>query len=368
MGLTSCIVLVQNAGTMSQPIQLQLLLAAWAGWVNRHQASVIEFLVEENRVLKEQLGGRRLRLTDDQRRRLAAKGHALGRSVLQSIATLVTPDTIMAWHRRLIAAKWTYASRRVGRPGIMLEIRQLIVRMATENPSWGYCRIQGGLKHLGHRVAVSTIAKTLKEHGIRPAPERPSSWRTFLESHAGVIAAADFFTTEVWTARGLVTYYTLFVIDITTRTVEMAGTTTNPDSAFMMQMARHLTDSVDGFLTGKRFLIIDRDTKFTQAFKSTLRDCGVTVVLTCYQAPNMNAFAERFVRSIKSECLARLIFVGERSLGNAIKSYAAHYHEERPHQGLDNEVLPRAEAEPDGDVVVTERVGGLLKYYHREAA
>ena len=234
---------------MRQSIQLQLLLAAWSGWVNRNQASVIEFLVEENRVLKEQLGGRRLRLTDDQRRRLAAKGHALGRSVLQSIATLVTPDTIMAWHRRLIAAKWTYASRRVGRPGIMLEIRRLIVRMATENPSWGYCRIQGGLKHLGHRVAVSTIAKTLKEHGIRPAPERPSSWRTFLKSHADVIASADFFTTEVWTARGLVTYYTLFVIDIASRTVEIAGTTTNPDGTFMMQVARNLTDSVDGFLT-----------------------------------------------------------------------------------------------------------------------
>ena len=196
------------------------------------------------------------------------------------MATLVTPDTILAWHRRLIAAKWTYVTSRVGRPGIMLEIRRLNVRMANENPSLRYCRIQGGLKHRGHRVARSTIAKTLKEHGIRPAPERPSSWRTFLKSHADVIAAADFFTTEVWSARGLVTYYTLFVMDIATRTVEIAGTTMSPNEAFMMQVARSITDSVDGFLAGKRFMIIDRDSKFTRQFKLALRDCRVSVVPT----------------------------------------------------------------------------------------
>jgi len=239
--------------------------------------------------------------------------------------------------------------------------------MATENPSWGYCRIQGGLKHLGHRVAASTIAKTLKEHGIRPAPERPSSWRTFLKSHADVIAAADFFTTEVWTARGLVTYYTLFVMNIASRTVEIAGTTTDPNGAFMMQVARNLTDNIDGFLTGKRFLIVDRDSKFTREFKLALRDCGTTVVPTSYQAPNMNAHAERFVSSAKSECLDKMIFVGERSLRRAISDFAVHYHGERPHQGLDNELLTRA-AVQDGEVAVTERLGGLLKFYHHRKA
>ena len=153
---------------MNPILQLQLLLATFAGWVGRHQTCVINDLLEENRVLKEQMesSGRRIRLTDDQRRRLAANGKPPGRRVLGTIATIVTPDTILAWHRRLIAAKWTYPRKGVGRPGIMKEIRRLIVRMAEENPSWGYARIQGALKHLDHRVARSTIARTLKEHGI----------------------------------------------------------------------------------------------------------------------------------------------------------------------------------------------------------
>ena len=166
---------------MTGTIHLQLLLATFAGWVGRQQADVIAYLIEENRILKQQLesGGRRLRFTDDQRRRLAAKGKPLGRKALSKIATIVTPDTILAWHRRLIAAKWTYPRKGVGRPGVMKEIRELVVRMAEENPSWGYTRIQGALKHLDHRVARSTIAKVLKEHGIQPSPNRPMSWKTF---------------------------------------------------------------------------------------------------------------------------------------------------------------------------------------------
>ena len=153
---------------MTECIHLQLLLATFVGWVNRQQTCVIAYLIEENRVLKEQLesSGKRLRLTDNQRRRLAAKGKPLGRKVLSEIATIVTPDTILAWHRRLIAAKWTYPRKGVGRPGVMKEIRGLIIRMAEENPSWGYARIQGALRHLSHRVARSTIAKVLKEHGL----------------------------------------------------------------------------------------------------------------------------------------------------------------------------------------------------------
>jgi transposase len=176
---------------------LQFFLATFAGWVNRHQALAIDYLIEENRVLKEQLGNKRLRLTDAQRRRLAAKGKALGRKLLAQVATIVTPDTILRWHHRLIAAKWTYPNKRVGHPGIMRAIRSLIVRRATDNPGWGYCRIQGELKKVGHRVAPSTIAKTLKEHGIPPSPQRHTTWRTFLRSHADVIAAADFFTVEI---------------------------------------------------------------------------------------------------------------------------------------------------------------------------
>jgi hypothetical protein len=158
----------------SDLFRLRLLLATFAGWVHRDQAQVIAYLVEENRALKEQLKGRRLRLTDAQRRCLAAKGKILGRRLLERIATIVTPDTIMRWHKRLIAAKWSYPSKRVGRPGIMKLIRNLIVRMATDNSGWGYRRIQGELRKLDHRVARSTIANTLREHGIAPSPLRSS--------------------------------------------------------------------------------------------------------------------------------------------------------------------------------------------------
>ncbi|MFT4542588.1 MAG: putative transposase [Planctomycetota bacterium] len=201
----------------------------------------------------------------------------------------------MRWHRKLIALKWTHQTPRVGRPGLMKEIKGLIVRMATENSTWGYSRIQGELKGLGHNVARTTVANVLKENGIKPAPNRPSSWRSFLSAHWGQIAATDFFSVEVWTPVGLKTIYVLFVIDLESRRVHLAGLTANPNEAFMAQVARNLTDCMDGFLRGHRFLICDRDTKFTARFKQVLKAVGVEVVLTPVMAPNCNAFAERFV-------------------------------------------------------------------------
>jgi transposase InsO family protein len=183
-----------------------------------------------------------------------------------------------------------------------------------------------------------------------------------------LIAAADFFTTEVWTARGLARYFTLFVIDIATRRVHVAGTTAHPTSAWMEQIARNLTDCEEGFLTGKRFLILDRGAIFSPNFKSILRDTGVEILLTAYRAPNMNAYAERFVRSIKSESLDQMIFLGRESLVKAIAEYAAHYHDERSHQGIGNVLINGAMPESEGDVECRERLGGLLKYYHRQTA
>jgi len=249
----------------------------------------------------------------------------------------------------------------------MKAIKALIVRFALENPSWGYCRIQGELKDVGHRVATTTVANVLKANGIKPAPDRPSSWRTFLKAHWGEVAATDFFTTEVWTARGLVTYYTLFLIDLKSRKAHFAGFTTNPDGAFMAQLARNLTDALDGFLLGHRFLICDRDTKFTAQFRRILEDAGVEVIRTPRQAPNCNAFAERFVLSIKSECLNRMIFFGERRLYETITSYLEHYHVERAHQGLGNERVERTQPLGTGEVECSERLGGLLKHYRRAA-
>ena len=177
---------------------LQLVLAALTGWLDRREREALAYLIEENRLLRRQLGGRGLRLTDEDRRRLAVRAYRLGRQRLREVATIVTPDTLLRWHRQLIARKWTYAARS-GRRGVLAEIRRLVVRMATENPTWGYTRIQGALKNVGHRVGRSTIARILRAHGLPPVPERPTSWQTFLHAHWGAIAGADFFTTEVWT-------------------------------------------------------------------------------------------------------------------------------------------------------------------------
>jgi putative transposase len=230
---------------------LPLLLMMFSGWVNRRQVAVIEYLQEENRILKERLGGRRVRFTDAERRRLARKAYALGRKVLDELETMVTPDTLM-WYRNLIAQKWNYSHRRgPGRPRIMSTIVDLIVRMALENRSWGYTRIQGALANLGHEVGRGTIANTLREQGIDPAPERGkrTSWSTFLKAHWECVAATDFFTVEVCTARGLVTFYVLFFLDLASRTAKIAGATSNPGDAWMTQIARNLTDPDGGFLT-----------------------------------------------------------------------------------------------------------------------
>lgn len=285
--------------TNLQPFHL--LVVALAGWLNRRQQAVIDYLIEENRVLKEQVEGNRLRFTDEQRIQLAVKAKALGRQLLGEIATIVTPDTLLTWHRKLIAKKWTYARKGVGRPRLAQEITDLVLRIAGENTSWGYDRIQGALANLGHIIAPNTVKNILKRHGIEPAPERKkhTSWKNFLKTHWDVMAATDFFAVEVWTPRGLKTYYVLFIIPLSTRSAHIAGVTTTPNGAFMKQVARNLTDMDDGFLLGIRYLIMDRDTKYTTDFREYLDREGVQPVRCPARAPNCNAFAERFVRSIK---------------------------------------------------------------------
>ncbi len=349
---------------------LQVFITATAGWLNRYQANVIDYLIEQNRVLLELHGSKCPRLNDDQRRRLAVKAKAVGRKGLFEIPTLFLPDTILGWHRKLVAWKHDFSARRGrGRPPIMAEIRELIVRFANDNTSWGYTRIMGALDNLGHVVGRTTIANVLNKHGITPAPERGkcTRWSDFLRSHWDVFAAADFFTVEVWTPRGLVTHYVLFLIDLSTRRVEIAGITTNPCDAFMAQIARNLVDCVDGFLRDKRLLIHDRDKKFTQHFLRILKDSGVLNVRLPIRSPNLNAFAERFVLSIKSECLDKLILFGERSLRKACSEYLRHYHVERNHQGLDNKLIDGSRSIGEGEITCHERLGGLLKHYDRAA-
>jgi transposase InsO family protein len=283
---------------------LRLVLLILTGWLERREHEAIAYLVEENRCLRRQLGNTRLRLTNDDRRRLAARAYRIGRAALRDLATIATPDTLLRWHRQLIARKWTYA-RRAGRHVVLAEIRQLILRMAEENPTWGYSRIQGALKNVGHRVGRSTIRRILKAAGLPPVPQRPTSWQTFLQAHWGVVAGADFFTTEVWTSRGLVTFYTVFVIDLASRRVQVLGSTPRPEALFMQQVVRTLT--MDDAAPGQRpqVLICDRDQKWSGEVQRGLRDAGVRVIRIPERAPNANAHAERFVRSIKEECLDR---------------------------------------------------------------
>lgn len=354
---------------------LHVLIAMVAGWIQRHQQRVITYLQEENRVLKAHLDGRRLRLTDTERRRLAALAHPLGRKRLKEIAAIATPDTLLRWYTRLIAQKFdgSMPRRQHGRPRVAEEVEQLVVRMAEENRTWGYRRIQGALANLGYHIDAITVRNILRRHHLEPVPQRRKvgmSWQQFLKIHWNVLAATDFFTVEVATWHGLVTSYVLVVMELSTRRVHMAGITPHPADAFMEQCARQLTDPFDGFLFDKRYLIHDRDEKFVHGFDRILRASGVEPVVLPPRSPNLNAHCERFVRSIREEALNPMIVIGEGSLRYVIRSYLTHDHHERNHQGLGNQlIVPESGMEHQrGLVVRRERLSGLLSYYHRKAA
>ncbi|QDU82527.1 Integrase core domain protein [Polystyrenella longa] len=347
-----------------------LLVYALTSWVNREQQLAIEYLKTENSILCNKLGKKRVLLNDNERRRLAVKGKQLGRKLLSELGAIFTPDTILRWHRELIA-RYTSKKKLVGRPCIRREIVEQILRFANENPTWGADRIQGALSNVGFHVTDTTVRNVLKAHGIEPAPDRPASmsWQTFLEAHWEAIFAVDFTTVEVRTKTGLTTFYVMVVMELQSRKVEIAGITTNPNKQWVTQVARNLTGD-DGFLEHASHLILDRDTSF-QPLRSFLKEqTEIEPVLLPPKSPNMNAHLERFMRSLKSECLNKIVFFGQHSLELALKEYVAHYHSERNHQGLDNQLI-----DPDedvgcvaGKVECRERLGGLLKYYYRDAA
>ena len=348
------------------------MLIAVAGWMNQPQQHAIEYLREENRVLREQLGGRRLGLNDDQRRRLAAKAKKLGRRLLAEIATIVTPETLLAWHRKLIASKYDGSGQRgPGRPRTHGKIETLVIRMAEENRDWGYRRILGALSNLGHQLARGTIANILKRHGIEPAPERSrkTTWKEFLSRHWELIVAADFFTIEVWTRQGLRRFVVLLFIELSTRRVEVAGIAGAANGLWMSQIARNVTDADEGIPTGKRYLLHDRDTLFTAEFLDMLASAGVKPVKLPPRSPNLNAYAERFVRTIKESCLERMILFGERWLRKAVHEFMVHYHTERKHQGLGNRLVLAEQGQlgNTGAIRRRQRLGGMLNYYHRAA-
>jgi len=304
------------------------LLVYITGTVDQELLLRNEYLVTENRMLRNQIKGR-VRLSDGERKALAEIGHKLGKQALQEVATIVKPDTILGWHRTLVAQKFDGSAQRKtpGRPTIDPELEALVVRMAQENRTWGYDRIVGALANLGYTISDQTVGNILKRHGIPPAPERKitTTWKEFIRTHMEVLVATDFFTAEVWTLGGLVTYYVLFFIHLGSRKIHVAGITPHPDEAWMVQVARNVTMEEWGFLAPGQYLIHDRDTKFCAAFQHLIDEAGIERVVLPPRSPNLNAYAERWVRSVKEECLSRLILFGEDSLRHILNEYVDHY-------------------------------------------
>ena len=327
-----------------------------------------DFLHQENKILRSKLG-RRVPLTEADRRTLVRYGLPI-RSRLRDVISIVRPETLLAWNRRMKRQKWTFDNtpKRPGRPSKAKVTEELALRMAEEN-AWGYVRIAGELKKLGHQISPSCVRDLLKKHGLPPCPQRKGlSWKQFIQSHLDVTWAADFFTEEVWTCSGLVTYYALFFIHLGTRRVHFAGCTPQPDARWMQQQARNFSLVIAENTGQPSYLIHDRDSAF-RPLDEVLRSTGIKVIKTPPQSPMCNAYAERFVRETR-ETLDNLILLGEQHFRHVLRQIEHHHNRQRPHQGLDN-VVPLGFEYPDhpaplGAVRCDAGLGGLLNHYCAE--
>ena len=332
-------------------------------------AKDLEILVLRHQltVLRRQISRPRFEPAD--RALLAAVSRMLPRSVWSCF--LVKPETLLRWHRRLVAGAWTYPQHHTGRPRVDDDVQRLIVRLATENPRWGYQRIQGELLHLGIRVSATAIRMTLRRHGLDPAPRRmATSWPAFLRQQASGIVACDFFTVEtVWLRR----LYVLFFIELDSRRVHLTGVTANPDGRWVTQQARNLLLVLGERGRQVRFLIHDRDAKFCRGFDEVFRSDGGEVLRTPLRAPRANAHAERWVRTVRAECLDWLLIVGRGHLEQVLRIYVQHYNRHRPHRALllqppDPPAQLTTLGEDDqGAVHRRDLLGGLLHEYRQAA-
>jgi putative transposase len=283
-------------------------------------------------------------------------------------AFFVTPATLTRWHRQLIARHWTYPHARPGRPPVDPEIRKLVLRLAADNPTWGHRRIQGELAGLGHRVAASTVWKILHRAGVDPAPRRSGpTWTQFLTAQAHSILACDLFTVDTVFLKRI---YVLFFVELATRRVHLAGVTAHPSGAWVAQQARNLLMDLDQRIAGLRFLLRDRDSKFTAVFDAVFAAEGIEVVKTPLRAPRANAVAERWVGTVRRECLDRMLIVGQRHLTTVLAEYIRHYNDHRPHRSLDQQP-----PNPSSKVVALSAtriqrrpvLGGLINEYSQAA-
>jgi putative transposase len=336
------------------------------------RAKELEILVlrHELSILRRQVS--RPRFEPQDRLLLAALSRVLPRRSWAAFS--VRPETLLAWHRRLIARRWTYPHRRPGRPPINGDVRELVLRLARENSSWGYMRIAGELRKLGIAVSASSVRNILVKAGLPPAPQRDAqSWRNFLRAHGESILACDFFTVDtVWMRR----LYVLAFISIGSRRIEYLAITSKPDTAWMLQQARNLLMELDERSRPMRFLIHDRDAKFPRAFDALLESDGIKAIRTPVRAPNANAHMERWVGTVRRECLDRILIVGRHQLRHVLRVYVGHYNRQRPHRALDlkppNPVShpPLASVATPHALQVNRRdlLGGLIHEYQRAAA
>jgi putative transposase len=363
------------------PLPLQFLIAMLAHAINERMARRVEYLQEEVRVLKELVaaepGRTRVVFTPDQRRRLAIKGKALTPEERRACCQLVRPETILTWFRQLASKRYDSSDKRrtSGRPRKANDIRDLVIKLATENPGWGYTKIRDALRGLKIEIGRTTVASILADASLEPAPERSRrrTWRQFLKSHWETLYACDFFSVETLGAFGTVRFMVFFVMELKSRAVHIAGVHIDPDGAWMMQVARNLLDPVDGFLRNATHLIHDRDPLFTQAWTTILATGGVDCVPIPAKSPNCNPHAERVVRTVRSECLDHFVIFGERHLRHLLREFVSHYHSERYHQGIGSRLIlplpgPNADNATLGAVRCRSRLGGQLNFYVREAA
>jgi putative transposase len=348
------------------------LLAFLVLLARRDRSKELEILVlrHELAILHRQV--RRPRFEPRDRLMLAALSRVAPRRCWSAFP--VRPETLLRWHRRLIARRWTYPHRQPGRPPIEGEVRELIVRLARENTSWGYVRIVGALRKLGISVSATLVRSVLADAGIPPAPERDrQSWRTFLRQQGESILACDFLTIDtVWLRR----LYVLVFLSIGSRRVEYLACTRNPDTAWMLQQARNLLMEIDDRGRQARFLLHDRDSKFAAAFDAVFANAGVRIIRTPVRAPNANAHVERWIGTVRRECLDRLLIVGRRQLEHVLRVYVRHYNQGRPHRALDLQspdptaAVAAARGDPVAALAGVQRrdlLGGLIHEYQLAA-
>jgi len=360
--------------TMKQKLWITLITYI-AYCIDKELYNSIDYLKTQVEVLVEhqEKQTKRIILTNSQRIRVAAKAKKLSRKMLEQCTVLFCPDTIIGWYNKLIAEKYdgTCNRAKVGRPPITLEIVNLVIKFKKENSRWGYQKITDQVEYLGYKISRTSVKNILIENGFNPEPDLTvrSTWHEFLKSHWDVMTACDFFTIELLVGSKLIRCTVFFVIEFSARKVFFAPIKLQPDGNYMKQVARILTDCEDGFLKDKRFLIHDRDPLYrTEGFHDILKGSGIEPIRLPAKSPDLNSIAERYVKSVKSECLNHLILSSVKQLEYTLNQYQQYYHHERIHQSLGRIIEPKHEINNTAEIKCIERLGGLLKSYHRLAA